>query len=144
MTVEETKNFLRSIRSEILEIQHLKRMIRQTEAGLLPQAIRYDKEKVQVSPEEHFSKVCAKVSEYEEELGSSIAILVEKQLKAEKLIRKLKDEKEREVLRWYYLTVEDGYLLTWGQVALRMNYNERYVKQIHGNALVHLSKRGTK
>ena len=63
---------------------------------------------------------------------------MQKQLRAEKIIRKLDNEKEREVLRWYYLTTDEGELLTWGQVARRLNYNERYVKKLHGEALVHL------
>lgn len=142
MTVQEAKDFLRSIRAEQSEIDHLKRMIRKTECDLLPKGITYDKDKVQVCPEEKFSKICAKIASYQEELGETIVTLLNKKMHAEALIRQLDDEKEREVLRWYYLSVEDGYLLTWGQVAMRMNYNERYVKQIHGNALVHLVKKG--
>lgn len=142
MTVKEAKEFFRSIRTEQIEIRHLKEMVQETESGLLPQAIRYDKTKVQVCPDETMSRICAKIAEYEQELGESIALLIEKKIKAEQLIRELDDEREREVIRWYYLTVDDGYLLTWGQVAARMNYNERYVKQLHGNALLHLAKKG--
>lgn len=141
MTVKEAKDFFRSIRTEQLEIRHLKDLVREAESELLPQAIRYDKTKVQISPDESMSRVCAKIAYYEHELGESIALLFEKKILAEQLIRKLDDEREREVIRWYYLTVEANCLLTWGQVALRMNYNERYVKQLHGNALLHLSKK---
>lgn len=143
MTVKEAKEFFRSIRTEQIEIRHLKEMLQETESGLLPQAIKYDKTKVQVYPDETMSRVFDKIAEYEQELGKSIALLIEKKIKAEQLIRELDDEREREVIRWYYLTVDDGYLLTWGQVAARMNYNERYVKQLHGNALLHLAKKGT-
>lgn len=142
MTVKEAKEFFRSIRTEQTEIRHLKEMLQETESGMLPQAIRYDKARVQVFPDETMSRICAKIAEYEEELGKSIAVLIEKKIRAEQLIRELKDEREREVIRWYYLTEEEGYLLTWGQVAMRMNYNERYVKQLHGNALLHLAKKG--
>lgn len=139
MTVKEIKDFMRSIRSEQAEIMHLKQMIAEEEASLLPKAIVYDKDKVQVCPEERFSTVCAKVAEYQMELGQSIAIIMQKKRRAECMIRELGDEKEREVLRWYYLTTEGGNLLTWGQVAIRMNYYERHIKRIHGNALVHLA-----
>jgi hypothetical protein len=142
VTVKEAKEFFRSIRTEQIEIRHLKEMLQETESGMLPQAIRYDKTKVQVYPDETMSRICDKIAEYEQELGESIALLIEKKIKAEQLIRELDDEREREVIRWYYLTVDDGYLLTWGQVAMRMNYNERYVKQLHGNALLHLAKKG--
>lgn len=139
MTVKEAKEFFRSIRAEHTEIRHLKDLLQETESGLLPQAIRYDKTKVQVCPDETMSRICAKIAEYEQELGESIAILIEKKILAEQLIRKLPDEREREVIRWYYLTCDDDYLLTWGQVAMYMNYNERYVKQLHGNALLHIA-----
>ena len=84
--------------------------------------------------------ISAQKSDYEEELGRSIAELYGRQVYAEQLIRKLDDEKEREVLRLYYLTTENGQNLTWNQVAIRMNYFERHVKRIHGNALVNLAK----
>lgn len=140
MTVKEAKDFFRSIRTEQMEIRHLKEMVQETENELLPKAIRYDKAKVQVCPDEAMSRICAKISAYEQELGESIAILIEKKIRAEQLIRKLPDEREREVIRWYYLTCDDDYLLTWGQVAMYMNYNERYVKQLHGNALLHIAE----
>lgn len=145
MTTKEVKDFLRSIRYQQMEILQLQDLIKQTEANLLPQAIRYDKDKVQVSPEEKFSKVCAAIADYEEELGREIVVLAQRQMKAVKMIMDLPDEKERTVMRLYYLTTDHGLPLTWGQVAIRMNYFERHVKRLHGNALAHLaSKDGTK
>ena len=145
MNTREVKEFLRSIRSEQLEILHLQEIIDAAEMELLPQAIRYDKDKVQVSPEERFSKVCAAIADYQEELGREMVILLKRQMKAAEMIMGLDDEKERTVLRLYYLTTDHGQPLTWGQVAIRMNYFESHVKRIHGNALVHLvTKDGTK
>lgn len=138
MTVQEAKDLFRSIRSEQLEIVHLKAMIHEAEMGLLPKAIQYDLDRVQVSPEERFSKICAAISDYQMELGQSVVILYEKRLRAEKMIKRLKDENEREVLRWYYLTSDNGELLTWGQVAAHMHYSERQIKRLHGEALIHL------
>lgn len=140
MTTNELKDFLRTIRSDQKEIAHLRQIVAELEAELLPQAIRYDRDKVQVSPDEKFSTLCAKIADYEEELGKSIAELYGRKLYAEQLIKKLSDPKEREVLRYYYLTTENGQNLTWNQVAIRMNYFERHVKRIHGNALVNLAK----
>lgn len=141
MTVQEAKEFLRSIRSEQLEIVHLKNLMSEAEMGvMMPKAIQYDKDRVQVSPEDRYSLMCAKIADYQMEIGQSIVTLYEKRLKAEQMIKKLSDESEREVLRWYYLTSEDGYLLTWGQVAMRMNYSERQIKRLHGEALAHLAE----
>lgn len=144
MTVNEIKDFFRRIRKEQNEIAHLSAMIKNEELALLPKAIVYDKDKVQVSPEDRFSEVCAKISDMQEELGRSIVRLKEKQVQAELMIRKLEDPDEREVLRWYYLTLYDNRPLTWQQVAIRMNYYRRHVIRIHGNALQHLAEDGTK
>lgn len=138
MTTKEAKEFLRSIRYEQMELLHLQEMIEKAEMEMLPQAIRYDKDKVQVSPEEKFSKICAAIADYQDELGREIVQLLKKQTRAAEMIMGLEDEKERTVMRLYYLTTDHGQPLTWGQVAIRMNYFESHVKRIHGNALVHL------
>lgn len=143
MTVNEIKDFFRKIRKEQNEIAHLSAMIKNEELALLPKAIVYDKDKVQVSPDDKFSEVCAKISDMQEELGRSIVRLKEKQVQAELMIRKLEDPDEREVLRWYYLTLYENRPLTWQQVAIRMNYYRRHVIRIHGNALQHLAEDGT-
>ena len=50
MTVNETKAFFQQIRKEQREIIHLASLINKEEMNLLPKAIVYDKDKVQVSP----------------------------------------------------------------------------------------------
>lgn len=140
MTTQEVKEFLRGIRDNQREINHLREMIRQAETNLLPRAIIYDKDKVQISPDEKFSEICAKIADYEFVLGKSIARLLGRKMQAETMIRELPDEKEREVLRWYYLSSDGNEPLTWQQVAIRMNYYERHVKRIHGEALISMAK----
>ena len=142
MTATEIKNFFRQIRKEQNEIAHLAMLIQQEETMLLPKAIVYDKDKVQVSPEDKFSDICARISDMQEELGESM--LKAKQMTAERMIRNLSDPDEREVMRWYYMTLYDNRPLTWQDVAIRMNYYRRHVIRIHGNALAHLVEDGTK
>ena len=144
MTATEIKNFFRQIRKEQNEIAHLAMLIQQEETMLLPKAIVYDKDKVQVSPEDKFSDICARISDMQEELGKSIVKLKVKQMTAERMIRNLSDPDEREVMRWYYMTLYDNRPLTWQDVAIRMNYYRRHVIRIHGNALAHLVEDGTK
>lgn len=144
MTATEIKNFFRQIRKEQNEIAHLAMLIQQEETMLLPKAIVYDKDKVQVSPEDKFSDICARISDMQEELGESIVKLKAKQMTAERMIRNLSDPDEREVMRWYYMTLYDNRPLTWQDVAIRMNYYRRHVIRIHGNALSHLVEDGTK
>lgn len=138
---KDIKMWFRRIRDEQKEISHLQEMITGMEMSLLPKAITYDKDKVQVSPDDRFGEVCAKITDYQEVLGRSIVKLKARQILAEQMIASLEDMKEREVMRYYYLTTDKGQVLTWRQVAIRMNYYEQYVKRIHGRAIEKLSKR---
>lgn len=140
MKVQDIKQFFKDIRKEQAEIQELKNLIQEKELMLLPRAIRYDCDKVQVSPDDYYSRICAAVSDLEMELGRQIMILAKHQLQAEGIIDKLTDPNERRVMRYYYLTTIDGQVPTWNQVAIRMNYYESYVKKVHGKALVNLAK----
>ena len=138
---KDIKMWFRRIRDEQKEISQLQEMITGMEMSLLPKAITYDKDKVQVSPDDRFGEVCAKITDYQEVLGRSIVKLKARQILAEQMIASLEDMKEREVMRYYYLTTDKGQVLTWRQVAIRMNYYEQYVKRIHGRAIEKLSKR---
>lgn len=138
---KDIKMWFRQIRDEQKEIAHLQEMIAGMEMSLLPKAITYDKDKVQTSPDDRFSEVCAKITDYQEILGQSIMRLKERQILAERMITSLDDMKEREVMRYYYLTIDNGQVLTWRQVAIRMNYYEQYVKKIHGRAIERLTQK---
>ena len=134
--VHEIWAFLKEVRKEQEEITQLKALIQEKELTLLPRAITYDKDKVQVSPEDFYSKTCAIISDLEMELGKSVMILAKKQIKA---------ENERKVMRCYYLSTFEGHSPSWVQVGIMMNYYESYVKKVHSDALLHLSQKlGTK
>lgn len=138
--LKETKQFFKDIRKEQAEIQELKSIIQEKEMLLMPRGIRYDTDKVQVSPDDMTSRICAAISDLEMKLGQQIMILAKHQAQAEVIIQKLDDPNERRVMRYYYLTTIEGQVPTWNQVAIRMNYYESYVKKLHGNALVNLAK----
>lgn len=140
MKVSDVKQFFKDIRKEQAEIQELKNLIQQKELELLPRAIRYDGIKVQVSPDDMTSRVCAAISDLEMELGKQIMILAKNQTIAEQMIRKLDDSNERRVMRYYYLSTIEGQVPTWNQVAIRMSYYESHVKKLHGEALAKLAK----
>ena len=144
-TIADAKEYFRQIRKEQNEIRVLQNNIHSKELSLLPSGIRYDKDKVQVSGTgDVIVEKAAVIAEYRKELDESTVRLLERKAEAERLLRTLKDADEREVMRYYYMRPEDGYLLTWEQVAIRMNYYKRHVLRIHGNALAHLVNDGTK
>ena len=63
------RELLQSVRAEKLEIVILREQIEELKMSLLPGAIRYDKDKVQTSPDDQMSAVMEKVDDYERKLS---------------------------------------------------------------------------
>lgn len=140
-TVNEAKEYFRQIRKEQLEIFHLEKMIEREELTLLPKGIRYDTDKVQVSPEDILARSAAEIADMKKELLRSIQVLKEKKARAECVLMNLDNSDEREVMRYYYMDSEESRLLKWEDVAEKMNYNKRWVLKLHGRALTNLAKK---
>lgn len=141
MTPKEIKDYFRQIRREQFEIIHLTEMIKSEEQSLLPSAIRYDREKVQTSPEDVLSKSVAKITELEREYAESLVTLKSNKAKAESMLKDLDSPDEREVMRWYYMSFNGRQPFTWDDVAIRMSYTKRWILKLHGNAIMHLSEK---
>lgn len=142
MTVGEIKDTFKQVRKTQIEIKHIMRLIEREELTLLPKAIRYDRDKVQITPEDILARSAAEIADMHEELSKSFIMLRNKMGYAESLIAKLDDTDEREVLRYYYLDSSGtGGLMTWAEVAEVMGYNERTIYRLHGSALVHLAEK---
>ena len=142
MNERELRAWFKQVRTERYEIEHLKELINTAKTGLLPSGIRYDRDKIQTSPDDTMSKVMAKAVDMQRELENSIAELQERHIRTEQLITRLDNSDEREVLRYYYLDSNNGVPLTWEQVAIRMNFAVRHVHRIHDRALVDLVQKG--
>ena len=143
MTERELRAWFKQVRKERYEIEHLKELINTAKTGLLPSGIRYDRDKIQTSPDDTMSKVMAKAVDMQRELENSISELQERHIRTEQLITRLDNSDEREVLRYYYLDSNNGVPLTWEQVAIRMNFTVRHVHRIHDRALIDLVQKGT-
>lgn len=141
MTTKEIKDYFRQIRREQFEIIHLTEMIKSEEQSLLPSAIRYDREKVQTSPEDVLSKSVAKITELEREYAESLVTLKSNKANAEAMLKDLDNPDEREVMRWYYMSFNGRQPFTWDDVAVRMAYTKRWILKLHGNAIMHLSEK---
>lgn len=142
MNVAEVKDTLKQVRKAQIEVKHIMRLINREELTLLPKAIRYDRDKVQTSPDDILARSAAEIADMREELGTTMRMLKSKMGYAESIISRLDDSDEREVLRYYYLDVNGkGNLMTWVEVAEIMGFNERTIYRIHGNALVHLAEK---
>lgn len=139
-TPKEVKEYFKQIRKEQMEITHLVEMIRSEELMLLPKAIQYDKDKVQTSPEDILSEKVAEISEMDMEWKKAVVNLKYRRAQAEAMLKQLVSSDEREVMRWYYMSMNNKHLMTWEEVASKMAYNKRWILKIHGNAIMHLSE----
>ena len=96
--------YMRQVRQIELRIRRLTLQIEELESCLLPQGIRYDRDKVQTSPEDTLSRITGKIMELEKErtqLSRERALLL---LEIQDALDQLESEPERIVLEAYYLS----------------------------------------
>lgn len=96
--------YMRQVRQIELKIRRLTLQIEELESCLLPQGIRYDRDKVQTSPEDVLPKIAGKIQELEKQrtqLSRERALLL---LEIQDALDQLESEPERIVLEAYYLS----------------------------------------
>jgi len=131
------KQYLYSIRDEQKEIEELKDRIYEIEQSLLPSGIRYDKERVQSSPQEHMSEAMAASVDYQMALEKKLVKLIKRRREAQELIDKLPRSYERQVLEVYFLSVRKVKL---EDVASIIGYSRAQTYNIYNAALKHLGE----
>lgn len=132
-----TKEFFKQIRREYKEIQHLEEAIERQHMKLLPQAIRYDKDHVQVSPEDTISETLAAIADQANKLEKLKFALEIRRCRAYDMIAALTRSDEREVMRLYYMEPKmNGSLRKWKDVAEDMGYSVQNIYILHGDALI--------
>lgn len=95
--------FLNSARVLHWEWLRLKAKHDELESCLLPAAIRYDKDKVQTSPEDAMSKIVAEVTELEKEMNRVQQRKAKQIAKIDKAINTLTSDEERTALTMRYI-----------------------------------------
>ena len=104
------------------------------EGTLLPMAIRYKTVDVQASEAgDRMSEVVPEIVGLQRTISEYAEKLAAHQRKAERIICQIERPEYRLLLRLYYL---HDPLLTWSEVAQKMNYSEDAVKHMHGYALI--------
>ena len=132
------KSFLQSIRNTRREIEYFSDMVEELRTSLLPSAIRYDKDRVQTSPEaDPMTDILEKVAVYEQKIRDHLQYLLDDYNFASELIMQLERPEYRQVLHHYYL---DSSRPKWAQVAEKMGYTEQRVYQIHNDAIDELDR----
>jgi len=93
-------------------------------------AIRYDKEKVQTSPQDYLSMAIADMVELEKQIAEAEAAIEEMKGEAYTIVRKMDKPEQRAVIEWYYL---NG--LSMMDTAIRLNLSERAAYYLKDDAL---------
>lgn len=130
------KAFFKSIRDSYRELASLTEERDRLFGMLTSTTIKQKEVDVQTSISgDKMSEVVPKMMELDELINDQIQQIVEKQIQAEKIIRRIDSIKYRETLRWYY--IEN---LKWHEVAERMNYDIYYIQKLNGRALEEAEK----
>lgn len=105
------------------------------ETCLLPAAIRYDKDKVQSSPDDQMSKICAEIHELELEMAK---VQRKKFVQVEKILRAVDDlaDEERTALTMRYIN-----RVPVSAIAEAMGYSEQRIYQFMDKGGAQIAKR---
>lgn len=130
------KDLLKSIRP----LRHELKLLRQQEQAMLsPQAITYDKIRVQTSPQDRMFETVEAIQRLTNLIRRKEKELAEMQLEAMTLIYSLDKTDYRKLLILYYIDGEKQ--KRWNEVADIMGYSESRVKHLHGWALAEIERK---
>lgn len=128
-------DFLNSARVLHWQYLRLKAKHDELETCLLPAAIRYDKDKVQTSPDDQMSKICAEIHELELEMARVQRKKFIQIEKIEKAVNALADE-ERTALTMRYIN-----RVSVSVIAEAMGYSEQRIYQFMDKGGAQIAKR---
>ena len=138
--MNKAKALLYDVRNEQREINIIKTLMWQAEMDILPSGIRYDKDSVQSSPEDHMLETVTRYSKdmdkYRKQLERHLRSIAPKRSRAIAMISKLDDSMQRQVLELFFL---DSRRLTMQQVADIIHYSVQHTFRIYKEALRNLS-----
>lgn len=126
------KQFLYSIRDEYKEIEELKMRIEELNTSLLPQGIRYDKDRVQTSPMDMTTDRMAEIGDYEAMLQRKLVRLNRRRMLAQIRINALNDSRQRQILDLYFLS-DRRYNMA--DVAAMIGYSREQTYRLYCQAL---------
>lgn len=136
----DAKTFFRNIRLERREIRILTEQIYAKEMDLLPSGIRYDKDQIQTSIEDHMTEKLAELGDYERKREKLLKSLIKRQTQAIDIVARIPDTKQRQVMEIYYF---DNSNPTWDDISGEMGYERRYILKVHGDALAWINNNVT-
>lgn len=141
-----SKTLLKKCRQEKRELLILTDKLMQIETSLLPRAIQLKEINVQESGDSDplADRVAAK-TDLEQDIRKQIASMLQREAEAYRLISKLKNSRQRQILELYYMkwrvdAAGRCHLYTWEEVALELEISERHLYRMIPDAFRELKK----
>lgn len=135
MTRNEIYTILNRVSDLDAELQIVNIRIERMESTLQGHAIRYDQDKVQVSPSDRVADVMADMEELLKKQKRLQRDLLSAEQETADLIGRLKDGKHRLVLTYRYTAG-----LSWEKIGKRIGYDERHARRLRDEAVNLLCK----
>ena len=98
-------------------------------------AIRYDKDRVQTSPDDYLAKAMVDIIEIEKQIEQEEGEIEKKKGKAYSIVRQMEEADQRVLIEWYYL---NG--LSMAETAIKMSIAERTAYYLRDDALESFGK----
>lgn len=133
---KQTYNYLNSVRVLHWRWLRLKARHDELESCLLPAAIRYDKDKVQSSPEDTISKIVAEISLLETKMNEVQIAKAERIDEIYKAIASLQSDEERTALTMRYIN-----RVPVADIAEAMGYSVKRIYQFMDQGGAEISKK---
>ena len=130
--------FLNSVRVLHLQWLRLEAKHDALESCLLPAAIRYDKDKVQTSPDDTMSKVISEIADLEKEMSRVLKCKAQQVERIDKALKSLESEEERTALTMRYIN-----RVSVSEIAEAMGYSEQRIYQFMNQGGAQIAKAQT-
>lgn len=141
-----SKTLLKKCRQEKRELLILTDKLEQLQMSLLPRAIQLKDINVQESGDADplADRVAAK-ADLEQDIRKQIAIMLQREVEAYRLINKLRNSRQRQILELYYLKWKVDaagrcHLYTWEAVAEELEISERHLYRMIPDSFRELKK----
>ena len=133
---KQTYNYLNSVRVLHWRWLRLKARHDELESCLLPAAIRYDKDKVQTSPDDTISKIVAEISELETQMNEVLLAKAKRIDEITNIIHSLESDEERTALTMRYIN-----RVPVADIAEAMGYSVKRIYQFMDQGGAEISKK---
>lgn len=130
---EDVYQFLIRSKRTASRIGWKKEQMRDLELQMLPAGIRYDKDKVQSSPEDPMAKYAVRMDELQGELQALQSQYMKEQQQIVEAIDQLEDDREQSVLVFRFISS-----LKWEEIEDRMHCSESSVFRAYRRGAEHM------